>query len=101
MSKELFDLSGKTAWITGGTHGLGMAIATGLAHAGATIVINDVFADKLEEAKKEYAKNGIQVFTYVLDVTDEEAVEKHLAEREKNNRSNYSRVSPILNVYRR
>jgi len=73
---NLFDLSGKIALVTGGTHGLGMAIASGLAQAGATLVINDVFADKLEEAKKAYADKGIQVFTYVLDVTDEEAVEK-------------------------
>jgi gluconate 5-dehydrogenase len=74
MSTSLFDLSGKTALITGGTHGLGMAIATGLAEAGANIIINDVFADKLEAAKKAYATSGIEVHTYQLDVTDEEAV---------------------------
>jgi gluconate 5-dehydrogenase len=75
MSKELFDLAGKTALVTGGTHGLGMAIAKGLAHAGATIVINDVFADKLERARGEYARMGIHIHSYVLDVTDEKAVE--------------------------
>jgi gluconate 5-dehydrogenase len=80
---NLFDLSGKTALVTGGTHGLGMAIATGLAQAGARIVINDVFADKLEEAKKVYAENGIQISTYVLNVTDEEAVEKTIPIIEK------------------
>jgi len=74
MSTTLFDLTGKTALITGGTHGLGMAIATGLAEAGATIVINDVFPDKLETARDAYAENGIKVHTYQLDVTDEEAV---------------------------
>jgi gluconate 5-dehydrogenase len=74
MSTSLFDLSGKTALITGGTHGLGMAIATGLAEAGAKIIINDVFADKLETAKKAYATSGIEVHTYQLDVTDEDAV---------------------------
>ena len=62
--------------ITGGTHGLGMAIATGLANAGATVIINDVFPEKLETAKKEYAEKGIVVHTYVLDVTNEEAVEQ-------------------------
>jgi gluconate 5-dehydrogenase len=74
MSTKLFDLTGKNALITGGTHGLGMAIATGLAEAGATIVINDVFQDKLESARETYAKSGIEVHTYQLDVTDEQAV---------------------------
>ena len=78
MSTKLFDLSGKTALVTGGTHGLGMAIATGLANAGATIVINDIFTDKLEAAKKEYEANGISVHTYELNVTDEKAVEEIL-----------------------
>jgi gluconate 5-dehydrogenase len=76
MSTKLFDLTGKNALVTGGTHGIGMALATGLAEAGATIIINDIFPEKLEEAKAEYAKNGIQAHTYVLDVTDEEAVDK-------------------------
>lgn len=75
MSIQLFDLTGKTALITGGTHGLGMAIATGLANAGARIVINDYSAEKLEMAKKEYEKAGIQVFTYNFDVTDEAQVQ--------------------------
>ncbi len=83
MSQQLFDLKGKTALVTGGTHGLGMAIATGLANAGATIVINDVFPDKLEAAKKEYADKGIHIHTYVLDVTDEAAVEQTVALIEK------------------
>ena len=76
MSTKLFDLTGKNALVTGGTHGIGMALATGLAEAGATIIINDIFAEKLEDAKAEYARNGIKIHTYVLDVTDEEAVEK-------------------------
>jgi gluconate 5-dehydrogenase len=75
MSTKLFDLKGKTALITGGTHGLGMAIATGLANAGASIVINDVVEDKLELARTQYDALGISIHTYVLDVTDEKAVE--------------------------
>jgi gluconate 5-dehydrogenase len=82
MSENLFDLTGKNALITGGTHGLGMAIATGLANAGAKIIVNDVFQEKLESAKKEYEKNGIAVHTYVLDVTNEAAVEKVIPEIE-------------------
>ncbi len=83
MSTKLFDLTGKTALVTGGTHGLGMAIATGLARAGATIIVNDMFSEKLETAKKEYAKNRIEVHTYLLDVTDEEAVERTIPVIEK------------------
>jgi len=75
MSTKLFDLTGKNALVTGGTHGIGMALATGLAEAGATIIVNDMFPDKLESAKEEYAKIGINIHTYVLNVTDEDAVE--------------------------
>ena len=83
MSQQLFDLTGKTALITGGTHGLGMAMATGIANAGATIVINDVSQEKLESAKKEYENRGIHAHTYILDVTDEAAVEQTVALIEK------------------
>jgi gluconate 5-dehydrogenase len=83
MSHKLFDLTGKTALVTGATHGLGMAIATGLAEAGARIIINDIFTEKLEEAKQEYAKKGIEVFTYQLNVTDEAAVAEAVAKMEK------------------
>jgi gluconate 5-dehydrogenase len=74
MSIQLFDLTGKTALITGGTHGLGMSIAVGLANAGATIVINDLSAEKLDAAKKEYAKLGVNVHTFNFNVTDESQV---------------------------
>jgi gluconate 5-dehydrogenase len=83
MSLELFDLTGKTALVTGGTHGLGMAIATGLAEAGAKIVVNDLSEDKLENAKKEYKENGIDVATYVFDVTNEAQVIEALNTIEK------------------
>ena len=40
MGSSLFDIKGKIALVTGSTHGLGMAMAKGLGHAGATIIIN-------------------------------------------------------------
>jgi gluconate 5-dehydrogenase len=83
MSLELFDLSGKTALVTGATHGLGMAMATGLARAGAQIVVNDISPDKIENARKEYQKQGINVHTYLFDVTDEKQVIENIAKIER------------------
>lgn len=83
MSSDLFDLTGKTALVTGGTHGLGMAIATGLASVGAKIVINDISQEKLDSAKKQYSENGINVATYLFDVTKEEQVIEGLKEIEQ------------------
>lgn len=74
MTISLFDLTGKNALVTGGTHGLGMAIGRGLARAGATLIVNDLFPEKLDAARLEYARDGIEAHTYVLDVTDEQAV---------------------------
>lgn len=83
MSLSLFDLTGKTALVTGATHGIGMAIAIGLANAGARIVINDIFPDKLEKAVKEYRDKGIDVHAYLFDVTDEKAVDEYITKIEK------------------
>ena len=83
MSLKLFDLTGKTALVTGGTHGLGMAIATGLANAGAKIIINDIFPEKLKNAKEEYSAKGIDVTTYLFDVTKEKEVDEYIDKIEK------------------
>lgn len=83
MILNQFKLDGKTALVTGATHGLGMAIAKGLAQAGARIVINDIFSEKLENAKKEYNDDGIDVATYLFDVTDDKAVKENIAAIEK------------------
>jgi gluconate 5-dehydrogenase len=83
MSTELFNLTGKTALVTGATHGLGMAIASGLASAGAKIVVNDISTDKLAKAKEEYASKDIDISTYELNVTDEAAVSEMIPRIEK------------------
>jgi gluconate 5-dehydrogenase len=84
MINELFDLSGKVALVTGGTHGIGMAIATALGKAGANIAVNDLSEEKLAIAKAEYKKFGLDVYTLVFDVAQETAVDDGIAEIEKN-----------------
>ena len=84
MINELFDLTGKVAFITGGTHGIGMAIATTLGKAGAKIVVNDLSDEKLASCKETYKKKGLDVYTLKFDVTNESAVDKGISEIEKN-----------------
>src|SRR6056297_2771698 len=83
MIQELFDLNGKVALITGGTHGIGMAIGKMLGNAGAKICVNDISTEKLESAKKEYADAGIDVYSLVFDVTDEADVDRGISQIEK------------------
>jgi len=79
MSLKLFDLTGKTALVTGATHGLGMAMAKGLAGAGARIVFNDRDAERTGNAQEVYQLEGIDARGYVFDVTDEDAVKEQIA----------------------
>lgn len=83
MSKNLFDLTGKVALITGAVHGLGMAMAKGLGNAGATIVVNNYSEDSLNEAVAEYKSSGLNAYGYVFDVTDERAVIEAINKIEK------------------
>jgi gluconate 5-dehydrogenase len=83
MASDLFDLKGKTALVTGGTHGIGMAIAVGLANAGAKIVVNDLSNEKIENAKKEYKTKGVDAHAYLFDVTKETEVDKGISIIEK------------------
>ncbi len=84
MINELFNLSGKVALITGGTHGIGMAIAKTLGAAGAKIVVNDISDEKLTACKAEYKEAGLDVYTLNFNVTDENAVDKGITEIENN-----------------
>ena len=69
---ELFNLSGKNALITGGTHGLGMAMAEALAQAGALLVITGTTPSKMEEALNYYHSKGYNAKGYFFYVTNEE-----------------------------
>ncbi len=72
---NLFDLKGKTALVTGATHGLGMAMAKALGQAGATVVINGHSSqEKIDQALAQYKSYGVSAHGYLFDVTDEKAV---------------------------
>ncbi len=81
--QELFDLSGKVALVTGGTHGIGMAVGKVLAKAGAKLCVNDLSDEKLEECKSEYAKEGIDVYSLNFNVCSEEEVDRGISQIEK------------------
>lgn len=80
---KLFDLTGKRALITGGTHGLGMAMAKGLGLAGAEIIVNDISREKIDNAVVEYQKSGYKASGYLFDVTNEAAVAQAIERIEK------------------
>ena len=71
---SLFDLSGKTALVTGSSEGLGLAMARGLAAAGARLILNGRDEQKLANAARSFADVGHKVKTRPFDVADEEAV---------------------------
>ena len=72
---NMFDLTGKVAWVTGASYGIGYAIASGLAKAGAKIVFNDIKQELVDKGLAAYAADGIEAKGYVCDVTDEDAVQ--------------------------
>lgn len=74
-----FSLEGKTAIITGGTHGLGMAMAEGLAQAGAELIITSIDKPLLNESLAYYRDKGYTATGYIFDVTDEVEAEKQVA----------------------
>lgn len=80
---NLFDLTGKRALITGGTHGLGMAMATGLASAGAELIINGTTPAKMSDALDSYKRNGYKAKGYLFDVTNDEEAGAYVSRIEK------------------
>ena len=81
---EKFRLDGKVALITGGADGIGREIAIAFGQAGAKIGINDLSEEKLEAAKEVYKKHGIDIFTVVFNVANEEEVGKGIEAIKKN-----------------
>ena len=74
MTNRLFDLSGRTALVTGSTRGLGNAIARGLGDAGASIVLNGRSAQAVTDAASALRADGYTVLEAAFDVTSEDDV---------------------------
>ena len=83
MDMKDFRLDGKVALVTGASYGIGFAIATGLAAAGATIVFNDIKQELVDKGIEAYKEEGIKAYGYVCDVTNEDAVNEMAAKIEK------------------
>lgn len=79
-SSSLFDLTGKTAVITGGNGGIGLGCARGLAASGANIAIWARDADKNVAAVKELSELGIKAHSYRVDVTSRSDLERAISE---------------------
>ena len=77
-----FSLEGKTALVTGASYGIGFAIASGMAKAGATIVFNDIKQELVDKGLAAYEEAGIKAHGYVCDVTNEDAVNELVAKIE-------------------
>ena len=78
-----FSLEGKVALVTGASYGIGFAIASALAKAGAKIVFNDIKQEFVDKGIAAYTEAGIDVHGYVCDVTDEDAVDAMVAQIER------------------
>lgn len=72
--RELFDLTGKTAIVTGGSRGIGVEMAEGLAEAGANLMLCARKAELLDESVKVFAAKGFNVTGKTCDVSKPDEV---------------------------
>jgi len=75
VSTHLFDLTGRTALVTGSSQGIGLTLARGLAEAGATVVLNGRAAQRLVEPLESLRMAGHRAHAVPFDVTRPEEVE--------------------------
>jgi gluconate 5-dehydrogenase len=72
--RQLLDLTGKTALITGGSRGLGLQMTEALGEMGAKVVITARKKDELDEAVAHLKKSGIDAASYVCDIGKRDAI---------------------------
>jgi len=83
MIDQLFSLKGKNALITGGTHGIGLAIGEALGLAGARIFINGHDPERLENAVYIINQKNIEASGFLFDITDEDSVSTNIEKIEE------------------
>ncbi|QIL80089.1 glucose 1-dehydrogenase [Diaphorobacter sp. HDW4A] len=88
-----FDLTGKTALITGSSAGIGLALARGLAGAGARVILNARNAQKLDEIAALLQDEGHDALTSPFDVTTGDAVTSAIERIEQN----YGAIDILVN----
>jgi gluconate 5-dehydrogenase len=81
--KNIFNVSGKIALVTGSTGGLGNTFARGLAQHGATVILNGRNKEKLDRKVNELKKEGFLAYGFAFDVRDSEQVNRAVVEIEK------------------
>jgi gluconate 5-dehydrogenase len=74
MTQTLFDLSGRTALVTGSSRGIGRAIAEGMAKGGARLIINGTDPARVETAVTEFRAAGHVAEGAAFDVTNEAGI---------------------------
>jgi len=79
VSLKMFDLTGRNALVTGASRGIGLAIARGLAGAGAAVAINGRKPDTVAETVAELRAEGATAFEAPFDVTDRDEIETGIA----------------------
>jgi NAD(P)-dependent dehydrogenase (short-subunit alcohol dehydrogenase family) len=75
MASKLFDLAGKTAVVVGGTSGIGLAMAIGLAEAGADVVATSRRAEQVDQAAAAIEALGVRTLRHTSDVADRASLE--------------------------
>jgi Dehydrogenases with different specificities (related to short-chain alcohol dehydrogenases) len=90
---SIFDLSGKTAIVTGGGQGIGEAMARGLAEAGANIVVADINRERAEETARKLEKMEVGALAVAVNVSDAGSVGKMVDKVIKE----YGRIDILIN----
>jgi len=106
VSTSLFDLTGRTALVTGSSRGIGLALARGLGAAGATVIINARDTEQAGRAAATLADEGLQTAVCPFDVTVPEQVSRAVMQCEAEigpleilvNNAGIQRRGPLLDL---